>query len=85
MLSLKFTDHHLIEDNNAFIQQGREQQQRAFFFLSDYMYSGCLTFTVYLLHTLGEKLVFKISKNHEKKTRHFGIWQRVSKCAIDSL
>ena len=74
MQSLKFTNYHLNEDNNACISQRKEQQQqqRAFFFLSDYMYGGGLTFTVHLLHSLGKKLVFKISKNHEKRTRNFG-------------
>jgi hypothetical protein len=38
------------------------------------MYGGCcLTFTVHLLHSLGKKRVFKISKkSHEKRTRDFG-------------
>jgi hypothetical protein len=70
--SLKFTNYLHNYDDNASIQQGKEQRQRAFFFLSDYMYGGCLTFTVHLLHSLGRKLVFKISKNHEKRTRDFG-------------
>jgi glycosyltransferase involved in cell wall biosynthesis len=85
---LKITAPHLIEDNNAFIQRRREQQQRAFFFLSDYMYGGCLTFTAHLLHALGEKLVFKISKNYEKRTRHFGYgieYQNVPLTVLDRI
>jgi glycosyltransferase involved in cell wall biosynthesis len=89
MQRLKFTDYHLNEDNNACIQQRKEQQQqRAFFFLSDYMYGGGLTFTVHLLHSLGKKLVFKISKNHEKRARDFGYgieYQNVPLTVLDAI
>ena len=88
MQSLKFTNNHLNEGTNACIQQRKEQQQRAFFFLSDYMYGGGLTITVHLLHSLGKKLVFKISKNHEKITRDFGYdieYQNVPLTVFDAI
>src|SRR5215218_5110360 len=89
MQRLKFTDYHLNEDNNARIQQRKEQQQqRAFFFPSDYMYGGGLTFSVHLLHSLGKKLVFKISKSHEKRRRDFGYgieYQNVPLTVFDSI
>jgi glycosyltransferase involved in cell wall biosynthesis len=90
--SLRFTDHHRNDDYNASIQKRKEeeeeQQQRPFFFLSDYMYGGCLTFTVHLLYSLGKKLVFKISKNHEKRTRDYGYgieYQKVPLTVFDAV
>ena len=47
-----------------------------------------MTFTVHLLHTLGKKLVFKISKNYEKRTRHFGYgieYQNVPLTVFDGI
>ena len=67
MQSLKFTKYYNNWDNASLQQKDEEQQQRPFFFLSDYMYGGGLTFTVHLLHSLGKKQVFKVCKNHEKK------------------
>ena len=53
------------------------------------MYGGCLTFTAHLLHSLGKKRVFKISKkSHEKRTRDFGYgieYQNVSLTVFDSI
>ena len=77
MQSLKFTDYYGNWEKNASLrlkEEEEEQEQRLFFFLSDYMYGGCcLTFTVHLLHYLGKKQVFKISKkSHKKRTRDFG-------------
>ena len=68
MQSLKFTKYYNKWDNASLQQKDEEQQQRPFFFLSDYMYGGGLTFTVHLLRSLGKKRVFKVCrKNHEKK------------------
>lgn len=53
------------------------------------MYDDCLTFTVHLLHSLGKKLVFKISnKSHEKRTRNFGYgieYQNVPLAVFDAI
>jgi hypothetical protein len=72
--NLKFRDYHSNWANGSLLGKDQEEeQQRAFFFLSDYMYGGCLTFTVHLLHSLGKKLIFKITKNnYEKRTRDLG-------------
>ena len=43
-----------------------------FFFLSDYMYGGCATFTAHLLHTLNRREVFSIAKRFEIRKRNFG-------------
>jgi glycosyltransferase involved in cell wall biosynthesis len=89
MQSLKFSDYFGNWENASLQQKEEEQQQRPFFFLSDFMYGGCLTFTAHLLHSLGKKLVFKISKkSHEKRTRDFGYgieYQNVSLTVFDSI
>ena len=90
MQRLKFTDYHLNEDNNACTAKKRRTTttERAFFFPSDYMYGGGLTFSVHLLHSLGKKLVFKISKNYEKRTRDFGYgieYQNVPLTVFDAI
>jgi len=54
MKGLKFSDSYGNWEN-ASLQQKEEQQQRPFFFLSDFMYGGCLTFTAHLLHSLEKK------------------------------
>ncbi|MDQ3909430.1 MAG: hypothetical protein M3232_03370, partial [Thermoproteota archaeon] len=36
-----------------------------FFFLSDYRYGGCATFTAHLLHSLNRREVFSIAKRFE--------------------
>jgi hypothetical protein len=46
-----------------------EEITTPFFFISDYMYSGCLTFTAHLLHTLNRKEVFRIAKRFERKKK----------------
>jgi hypothetical protein len=89
MQSLKFSDCFGNWENASLQQKEEEQQQRPFFFLSDFMYGGCLTFTAHLLHSLGKKRVFKISKkSHEKRTRDFGYgieYQNVSLTVFDSI
>jgi hypothetical protein len=73
MQKLKFTDYYSNWANESSQQKEQEEQQRAFFFLSDYMYGGCLTFAVHLIHSLGKKVIFKVTKNnYEKRTRDFG-------------
>jgi hypothetical protein len=34
----------------------QEETTTPFFFISDYMYGGCVTFTAHLLHTLNRKV-----------------------------
>ena len=66
----------------------RTTTESIFFFLSDCIYGGGLTFTVHLLHSLGKKLVFKISKNYEKRTRDFGYgieYQNVPLTVFDAI
>ena len=89
MQSLKFTNYYGKWENASLRQEEEEQQQRPFIFLSDHMYGDCLTFTVHLLHSLGKKLVFKISnKSHEKRTRNFGYgieYQNVPLAVFDAM
>ena len=89
MQSLKFSDYFGNWENASLQQKEEEQQQRPFFFLSDFMYGGCLTFTAHLLHSLGKKRVFKISKkSHEKRTRDFGYgieYQNVPLTVFDAI
>lgn len=66
----------------------KNNNREHFFFLSDYIYGGCLTFTVHLLHSLGKKLVFKMSNYHEKRTRDFvyGVeYQNVPLTVLDAI
>ena len=60
----------------------------SFFFISDYMYGGCLTFTAHLLHTLNRKKVFRIAKKFEKRKKNFGYgieYQNFSVEYLDSV
>jgi hypothetical protein len=94
MQRLKFTDYYCNSENASQRPKGEEdeeedKEQRLFFFLSDCMYGGCLTFTVHLLHSLGKKQVFKISKkSREKSTRDFGYgieYQNVPLTVFDTI
>jgi glycosyltransferase involved in cell wall biosynthesis len=60
----------------------------SFFFISDYMYGGCVTFTAHLLHTLNRKKVFRIAKKFEKRKKNFGYeikYQNVPVEYLDSV
>src|SRR5918997_3885246 len=60
----------------------------SFFFISNYMYGGCLTFTAHLLHTLNRKKVFRIAKKFEKRKKNFGYgikYQNVPLEYLDSV
>jgi hypothetical protein len=48
----------------------QEETTPSFFFISDYMYGGCLTFTAHLLHTLNRKQVFRIARKFEWKKKN---------------
>jgi hypothetical protein len=59
-----------------------------FFFISNYMYGGCLTFTAHLLHTLNRKKVFRIARKFEKRKKNFGYgikYQNVPLEYLDSV
>jgi glycosyltransferase involved in cell wall biosynthesis len=57
--------------SNALLKE--EEITTSFFFISDYMYGGCPTFTAHLLHTLNRKDIFRIAKRFERrKKRNFG-------------
>ena len=48
------------------------QQQQLLFYLSDYRYGGCTTFTAHLLHLLNIKYVICMSNAFEKDIGDFG-------------
>jgi hypothetical protein len=48
------------------------REATCFFFLSDYTYGGCATFTAHLLPTLNRREVFSIAKRFESRKRNFG-------------
>src|SRR5918998_4802837 len=56
-----------------------------FFFISNYMYGGCLTFTAHLLHTLNRKKVFRIAKKFEKRKKNFGYGIRYQNVPVEYL
>jgi hypothetical protein len=58
-----------IFDNGIRTALPQEELATSFFFISDYMYGGCLTFTAHLLHTLNRKEVFRIAKKGLKRER----------------
>ncbi|MFL6492051.1 MAG: hypothetical protein ACJ70O_03005 [Nitrososphaera sp.] len=62
-----------------------EETTTPFFFISDYMYGGCLTFTAHLLHTLNRKQVFRIAKRFEKRKRNFGYGIRYQNVPLECL
>lgn len=57
----------------------------SFFFISNYMYGGCLTFTAHLLHTLNRKKVFRIAKTFEKRKKNFGYGIRYQNVPVEYL
>src|SRR5215212_3253501 len=64
----------------------QEETTTGFFFISDYMYGGCLTFTAHLLHTLNRKQVFRIAKKRfEKRKRNFGYGIRYQNVPLECL
>src|SRR5215217_6238143 len=67
----------------------QEETTSSFFFISDYMYGGCLTFTAHLLHALNRKDIFRIAKRFEKRKKRnlgYGIsYQNVPLEYLDSV
>ena len=57
----------------------------SFFFISNYMYGGCLKFTAHLLHTLNRKKVFRIAKKFEKRKKNFGYGIRYQNVPVEYL
>jgi glycosyltransferase involved in cell wall biosynthesis len=63
----------------------QEKTPPSFFFISNYMYGGCLTFTAHLLHTLNRKKVFRIAKKIEKRKKNFGYGIRYQNVPLEYL
>src|SRR5215210_2837843 len=65
----------------------QEETTTCFFFISDCMYGGCLTFTAHLLHTLNRKEVFRIAKKRfeRKKKKNFGYGIRYQNVPLEYL
>src|ERR671914_2676018 len=66
----------------------QEKTTPSFFFISNYMYGGCLTFTAHLLHILKRKEVFRIAKKFERKKKNFGYgirYQNVPREFVDTV
>ena len=67
----------------------QEEKTTSFFFISDYMYGGCVTFTAHLLHTLNRKEVFRIAKKFERKKKqkkkNFGYGIRYQNVPLECL
>ncbi len=66
----------------------QEETTPLFFFISDYMYGGCVTFTAHLLHTLNRKEIFRIAKKFERRKRDFGYgikYQNVPLECVDTV
>src|SRR5215210_760471 len=63
----------------------QEEATTSFFFISGYMYGGCVTFTAHLLHTLHRKEVFRIAKRFERKKKNFGYGIRYQNVSLEYL
>jgi glycosyltransferase involved in cell wall biosynthesis len=75
-----------IFDNGIRTALPQEEPATSFFFISDYMYGGCLTFTAHLLHTLNRKEVFRIAKKRfEKRKKNFGYGIRYQNVPLEYL
>lgn len=62
-----------------------QEKIASFFFISDYLYGGCLTFTTHLLHTLNRKQVFRIAKRFERRKRNLGYGIRYQNVPLEYL
>src|SRR5215211_516782 len=74
-----------IFDNGSSSTLPKGEAITSFFFISDNMYGGCLTFTAHLLHTLNTKQVFRIAKRFEKRKRNFGYGIRYQNVPLEYL
>ena len=79
------TAGHIFDTGNSSALPKEDEATTSFFFISDYMYGGCLTFTVHLLHTLNKKQVFRITKRFEKKKKNFGYGIRYQNVPLEYL
>jgi glycosyltransferase involved in cell wall biosynthesis len=71
--------------NNSSALPKEEEATTSFFFISDYMYGGCLTFTAHLLHTLNRKEIFRIARKFEKRKKNFGYGIRYQNVPVEYL
>ena len=60
-----------------------QEEQHQLFYLSDYRYGGCTTFTAHLLHLIKIKSVI-VCQMHLKRYRRFWLWNLLPK-KIDSI
>ena len=74
-----------IFDNCSSSTSSQEKTAPSFFFISNCMYGGCLTFTAHLLHTLNRKKVFRIAKKFEKREKNFGYGIRYQNVPLEYL
>jgi len=64
----------------------KEETTTSLFFISGYMYGGCVTFTAHLLHTLHRKEVFRIAKKRfETRKKNFGYGIRYQNVPLEYL
>ena len=70
-----------ILDLNKYQNLNEEQQElqlQQLFYLSDYRYGGCTTFTAHLLHLIKIKSVI-VCQMHLKRYRRFWLWNLLPK------
>jgi hypothetical protein len=72
-------------DNGSSRTLPEEETTTSFFFISDFMYGGCLAFTAHLLHTLNRKQVFRIAKRFGKRKKNFGYGIRYQNVPLEYL
>ena len=65
--------------------QEQEQEQQQLFYLSNYRYGGCTTFTGHLLHSIKKQYVLCLTKAFEKDIGEFGYGIKYKKRSIESL
>ncbi len=66
----------------------RNERQPSFFYLSNYMYGGCVSFTAHLLHKLMKNQVFLLSSSPLKKSnrlRDFGYGIHCKKVPLEFI
>ena len=82
-------DHPIFDNcSSSSSTLSQEKTTPSFFFISNYMYGGCLTFTAHLLHILKRKEVFRIAKKFERKKKNFGYgirYQNVPREFVDTV
>ena len=73
---------------NAIMIENQTEQNKPtppLFYLSDYRYGGCTTFTAHLLHILNKKCVLCLTKAFERDTGDFGYGIKFQRKPIEFL